>query len=80
LGDRDVDGKCGADVGEEKYVQNFGGETEGKEHLENIGVDEMMILKWILKKEVGVAWTKLIWLRLKKTNAVVNTVMNFWVS
>ena len=31
-------------------------------HLEDLGVDERIILKWILKKWDGEAWTVLIWL------------------
>ena len=31
--------------------------------MENSGVDEKIILKWIFKKGMG-AWTGLIWLRI----------------
>jgi hypothetical protein len=31
--------------------------------MESLGVDGMIILKWILKKLNGMAWTGLIWLR-----------------
>jgi len=32
-------------------------------YLEDLGVDERMIMKWILKKLAGMAWTRFIWLR-----------------
>jgi len=40
------------------------GKPEGKDHLENINVDESIILKCILKKWDGKAWTGLIWFRI----------------
>jgi hypothetical protein len=33
-------------------------------HLENLGEEERMILKWFLKQQNGRAWTGLIWLRI----------------
>ena len=35
-----------------------------KVHLEKLGRDEMIILKWSLKKWDGKAWTELIWVRI----------------
>jgi hypothetical protein len=35
---------------QERCIQGFGGETEGKNHLEDIGIDGNIILKWIFKK------------------------------
>jgi len=34
-------------------------------HLEGIGVDGRIILKWIFKKWDGEAWTGLIWLKIE---------------
>ena len=41
------------------------GEFEGKNHLENPGVDGRVILRWIFRKwDVGV-WTGSIWIRIE---------------
>ena len=34
------------------------------DHLGDLGVDERIILKWILKKRDEESWTGLIWLRI----------------
>ena len=39
------------------------GDLRERDHLENLGVDGTMILKWIFKK-CDVAWVGLIWLRI----------------
>jgi len=42
---------------EEKRVQGFGGgNLKERGHLENPGLDETIILKWIFRKWVGGRW------------------------
>jgi hypothetical protein len=43
-----------------------------KKHLENPGVDGMIILQWILRKQGGRVWSGCNWL----IRTLVNTVMN----
>ena len=38
------------------------GSLKERDHFEDLGVNRI-ILKWVLKKQVGRAWTGLIWLR-----------------
>ena len=49
------------------------GEPEGKNHLENTGVDGRIILKWILKKSVGRAWNGLVGSRRGRSGALLCT-------
>jgi hypothetical protein len=46
--------------------------------LEYPGLDERIILRWILRKWDVREWTGSVWLRIG-TGAVVNVVMNFQV-
>ena len=34
-----------------------------RDHLEDLGVDGRIILRWILRKWNGDAWARLVWLR-----------------
>jgi hypothetical protein len=49
--------------GEVHTVFNWGNPREG-DHLEDPGVDERIILKWIFERLNGGAYTGLIWLRI----------------
>jgi hypothetical protein len=42
-------------------------EPEGKDHLGDIGLDGVILLKWILKKQGRRLWTGFIWLRIGTT-------------
>jgi hypothetical protein len=47
-----------------KCIQSFGGETEEKDHLEEMGVDGRILLKSLLNISYRIAWIWLMWLRI----------------
>jgi hypothetical protein len=49
----------------EKSKQNVGSNTCRKDHRDDIGVYEGIILKIMLRNYDGVLWTGFIWLRLR---------------
>ena len=40
------------------------GRPEGKNHFESLGVEGRIILRWIVRKGGGMAWTGLVWLKI----------------
>jgi len=42
----------------------FVGKPEGKNHLEDPGIDGKIVLRWIFRKWDVRAWTESIWLRV----------------
>jgi hypothetical protein len=56
-----MDGECTTYGGEERCIQGFGGENlRERDHLEDPGIDGRIILGWIVRKWVRMAWTGLI--------------------
>jgi hypothetical protein len=64
---------------DEKCIQNFG-RIAGRDHSEDLGVGDKIILEWILGKwsGEGVDWIHLAQDR-DQWRAAMNTVMNLWV-
>jgi hypothetical protein len=46
------------------HAEFWWGDLRNRNELENPGVDEKIILKWIFKKWDWEAWTGLIWLEI----------------
>jgi hypothetical protein len=38
--------------------------VKGREHLEELGINDWIILEWVLGKQGGKVWTGFIWLRI----------------
>jgi hypothetical protein len=50
-----------------------------RDHLEYGGIDEMIILKWTLRKFGGMVLNRLMGLDRDKWQAIVNVIRKFWV-
>jgi hypothetical protein len=55
-------GECSTYGRQERCI--WWGDLTERDHLEDLGVDERIILKWIFKKRNEESWTGLIWLRI----------------
>ena len=67
---------------EERCVQGVGGETWGeRDHKEDLGICGRIILRWIFRKWAvgGMDWIELAH-DTDRWQALVNVVMNLWVS
>jgi len=50
--------------GGEEHIRVCWENLRERDHLEDLGVDNKIILKWIFNKWNGGVWTGLIWLRI----------------
>jgi hypothetical protein len=57
-------GVCGKYGSRERCIQGFGGKALGDENLEDLGFKGKVVLKRIIKKWDGEAWSGLRWLRI----------------
>ena len=61
----EMGGACSTYGGEKRRVEDFVGKPEGKDHLEDPGIDGKVILRWLIRKWDRGAWTGFIWLRIE---------------
>jgi len=47
------------------------GKSEDNHHLEDLGIDGRILLKWTLKKYYGLAWKGLSWLRIRTIDGLL---------
>jgi hypothetical protein len=59
-----IGGACGTYGRQKGAYRVLVGRLEGKNHLEDLGIDGRIMLKWIFNKWDREAWTGLIWLRI----------------
>jgi len=48
----------------EVHRECWWGDLRKRDHLEDLGIDGRIILKWIFRKWDGEAWAGLLWLRI----------------
>jgi hypothetical protein len=56
--------ECSTDVSREVHRGYWCGNLRERDHLEDIGVDRRIILRWIIRKWDMAVWTELLWLRI----------------
>jgi hypothetical protein len=51
----------------EVHTEFWWGDLRDGDHLKDLSIDGLIILKWIFKKWDGEAWNGLLWLRIWRT-------------
>jgi len=64
-------------MGQKGNVYKILGRIIEQTNLEDLSTYGTKILKWILKKQEGMVWTRLMYLRMGTQADCVNTVTNF---
>jgi hypothetical protein len=52
-------------------MQRVVGNLKERDSLEDLGIDDRIILKWVSKMLVGRAWTGLMWRRIETSDGVL---------
>jgi hypothetical protein len=58
-------------VGEKVHTTFWPENMKGRNHKEDLDIDGMTVLKWILKKDDVRVWTGFIWLRVGTSGGLV---------
>jgi len=53
------------------HTEFWWGDLRKRDHLEDLGVDWIIILEWNFKKWDGEAWAELMWLRIEISSGLL---------